>query len=59
MNGYAQGFNISGEEIAVFVSVARKRGFGDFPAAVKAGKAMADTAPPRRAGTNAGFPEIS
>ena len=24
MNGYAQGFNISGEEIAVFVSVARK-----------------------------------
>ena len=24
MNGYAQGFNISGEEIAVFVSAARK-----------------------------------
>jgi len=24
MNGYAQGFNISGEEIEVFVSVARK-----------------------------------
>lgn len=24
MNGYAQGFNISSEEIAVFVSVARK-----------------------------------
>lgn len=24
MNGYAQGFNISGEEIAVFVRVARK-----------------------------------
>ena len=24
MNGYEQGFNISGEEIAVFVSVARK-----------------------------------
>lgn len=109
MNGYAQGFNISGEEIAVFVRVARKAAdvmnisiselFGKLEsyarameaigaffdsilnairetvddladimqeiavgvasAVVKAGKAMESAAPPRRAGANAGFPEIS